>query len=67
MTCFSTFCYLSAFFAYGTFKVMLHGKIGPSDVNTSIIPMLIKNYVNAKKFDGRKSEMLNVASHSILV
>ena len=44
---------------------MLHGKIGPSDVNTSIIPTLIKNYVDANKFNGRKSELLNVASHSI--
>ena len=51
--------------AAGTFKIMLHGKIGPSDVNTSIIPTLIKNYVDANKFNGRKSELLNVASHSI--
>ena len=51
--------------AAGTFKIMVHGKIGPSDVNTSIIPTLIKNYVDANKFNGRKSELLNVASHSI--
>ena len=51
--------------AAGTFKIMLHGNIGPSDVNTSIIPTLIKNYVDANKFNGRKSELLNVASHSI--